>query len=70
MGNCFRTASQIVDPIETQFEHVTVGVPDYDKFQTSTIATGKEGGAPGESRYLPQSVAIDLVSNNEQTIMK
>ena len=42
MGNCFRTASQIVDPVETRFEHVSVGVPDYDKFQTSTIAIGKK----------------------------
>ena len=45
MGNYFRTASQIVDPVETRFEHVPVGVPDYDKFQTSTIVTGKEGSA-------------------------
>ena len=58
MGNCFRTASQIVDPVETRLEHVSVGVPDYDKFQTSTIATGKRGRAPGEL-YLPQAVAID-----------
>ena len=43
-----QTASQIVDPVETRFEHVSVGVPDYDKFQTSTIATGKRGRAPGE----------------------
>ena len=58
MGNCFQTASQTIDPIETRFEHVSVGVPDYDKFQTSTIATGKIGKAPGEL-YLPQAVAID-----------
>ena len=58
MGNCFRTASQIVDPVETRLEHVSVGVPDYDKFQTSTIATGKRGKAPGELNS-PQGVAID-----------
>ena len=69
MGNCFRTASQIVDPIETQFEHVTICVPDYDKFQTSTIATRKEGSAPGELNS-PRCVAIDeathqiFVANN------
>ena len=58
MGNCFRTASQIVDPIETRFEHVPVGVPDSDKFQTSTIVTGKGGRAPGEL-FSPYGVAID-----------
>ena len=58
MGNCFRTASQIVDPVETRFEHVSVGAPDYDKFQTSTIATGKRGRAPGELN-VPHGVAID-----------
>ena len=42
MGNCFRTASQIVDPVEIRFEHVSVGVPDYGKFQTATIATGRK----------------------------
>ena len=51
MGNCFRAASQIVDPVETRFEHVPVGVPDYDKLQTSTIVTGKEGKSPGELYY-------------------
>ena len=32
------------------------GLPDYDKFQTSTIATGKEGIAPGEL-FSPRGVA-------------
>ena len=45
MGNYSRIASQIVDPVEIRFEHVPVGVPDYDKFQTSTIVSGKEGSA-------------------------
>ena len=58
MADRFPTASQIVDPVETRFEHVSVGVPDYDKFQTSTIATGKRGRAPGELNF-PQAVAID-----------
>ena len=58
MGNYFRTASQIVDPVEIRFEHVPVGVPDYDKFQTSTIVTGKEGSAPGELDS-PHGLAID-----------
>ena len=34
------------------------GIPNYDKFQTSTIATGKEGIAPGEL-FSPRGVAID-----------
>ena len=51
MGNCFRTASQIVDPKDARFEHAPVGIPDYNKFQTSTIVTGKQGKAPGESCY-------------------
>ena len=42
MADRYPTASQIVDPVETRFEHVSVGVPDYDKFQTSTIAIGKK----------------------------
>ena len=58
MGNCFRIFSQIVDPIETRLKHAPVGVPDYVKFQTSTIVTGKEGTAPGEL-YYPYGVAID-----------
>ena len=58
MGNYFRTASQIVDLVETRFEHVPVGVPDYDQFQTSTIVTGKEGSAPGELDF-PHGIAID-----------
>ena len=58
MADRYPTASQIVDPVETRLEHVSVGVPDYDKFQTSTIATGKEGKAPGELKF-PRAVAID-----------
>ena len=58
MGNCFRTASQIVDPVETRFEHVSVGIPDYTKFQISTIATGVKGSAPGEL-YFPCGLTID-----------
>ena len=63
MGNCYRTASQIVDPVETQFEHVPVGVPDYDTFQTSTIVTGKEGKAPGELDW-PCGVAIEEATHH------
>ena len=62
MGNCFLTASQIIDPVKTQFEHVPVGIPDYDKFQISTIVTGKEGRAPGEL-YSPYGVAINEVTH-------
>ena len=46
-----------------------VGVPDYDKLQTPTIFTGKEGRAQGELCY-PYGVAIDeathqiFVANN------
>ena len=47
MGNCFQTASQTVDHVETQF-----------KYQTPTIVTGKTGPAPGEL-YNPYGVAID-----------
>ena len=47
MANCFQTASQTVDPVETRF-----------KYQTSTIFTGKTGTAPGEL-YNPYGVAID-----------
>ena len=71
MGNCCRTASQIVDPVETRFEHVPVDVPGYDKFQTATIVTGKEGSSPGELHY-PCGVAIDetthqiFVANNNR----
>ena len=58
MADRYPTASQIVDPVETRFEHVSVCVPDYAKFQTSTIATGKRGKAPGELNF-PRAVAID-----------
>ena len=58
MENCCRTASQIVDPVETRFEHVPVDVPGYDKFQTATIVTGKRGSSPGEWCG-PNGVAID-----------
>ena len=63
MGNCFRTTSQIVDPVETRFEHVPVGVPDYDTFQTSTIVTGKRGKASGELDY-PCGVAIEEATHH------
>ncbi|KAI6661226.1 hypothetical protein LOD99_10097 [Oopsacas minuta] len=49
--------------LETSISHlgeivqVPVGVPDYDKFQTSTVATGKRGSDPGEL-YFPCGVAI------------
>ncbi|KAI6654186.1 hypothetical protein LOD99_3030 [Oopsacas minuta] len=36
---------------------VPVGVPDYATFQTSTVATGKEGSGPGELNW-PLGVAI------------
>ena len=51
MGNCFRTASQIVDPVETRF-----------KYQTPTIVTGKIGRGPGELGE-PCGVAIDGTTN-------
>ena len=47
MGNCFQTASQTVDPVETRF-----------KYQTPIIVTGKTGTAPGELSN-PYGVAID-----------
>ncbi|KAI6653263.1 hypothetical protein LOD99_3788 [Oopsacas minuta] len=49
--------------LETSISHlgeivqVQVGVPDYAKFQTSTVATGKRGSGPGEL-YCPSGVAI------------
>ena len=49
MGNCCRTASQIVDPVD---------VPGYCKFQTAIIVTGKQGIAPGELSWT-HGVAID-----------
>ena len=63
MGNCFRTTSQIVDPVETRFEHVPVGVPGYNKFQTATIVTGKRGRASGEL-YWPCGVAIEEATHH------
>ena len=63
MGNCFRTTSKIVDPVETRFEHVPVGVPGYNKFQTATIVTGKRGKASGEL-YRPCGVAIDEATHH------
>ncbi|KAI6653184.1 hypothetical protein LOD99_3710 [Oopsacas minuta] len=36
---------------------VPIGVPDYAAFQTSTVATGKQGSRPGEL-YGPSGVAI------------
>ena len=53
MGNCFQTASQTVDHVETQF-----------KYQTPTIVTGKTGPAPGE---LYDGVAINGVAIDENT---
>ena len=47
MANCFQTASQTVDHVETRF-----------KYQTPTIVTGKIGTAPG-GLYNPCCVAID-----------
>ena len=53
MGNCFRTASQIVGEIV----ELPVNVPSYTTCHTPVIATGKEGSAPGKL-FLPQGVAI------------
>ena len=58
MADHYPIASQIVDSVETRFEHVPVSVPDYDKFKSSTIVTGKKGRTPGELS-LPRGVAID-----------
>ena len=53
MGNCFRTASQIVGEIV----EVPKNVPRYAICHTSVVATGKKGSAPGEL-FLPFGVAI------------
>ena len=58
MADHYPIASQIVDSVETRFEYVPVSVPDYDKFKSSTIVTGKKGRTPGELS-LPRGVAID-----------
>ena len=57
MAERYPTTSQIVDPVETRFEHVSVGVCDYATFHTCVVATAKEGSAPGEL-FTPQGVAI------------
>ena len=53
MGNCCRTASQIVG----EFVEVPVNVQRYATCHTPVVATGKEGEAPGEL-YIPYGVAI------------
>ena len=53
MGNCCRTASQIVGEIV----EVPVNVQLYTTCHTPVVATGKEGDAPGEL-YIPYGVAI------------
>ena len=53
MGNCFRTASQIVG----ETVEVPVNVPRYITCHTLVIANGKEGEASDEL-FLPQGVAI------------
>ena len=53
MGNCFRTASQIVGEIV----EVPVNVPRYATCHTPVVATGKKGEAPGEL-YGSHGVAI------------
>ena len=50
MAECYPTTPQVVDPLE-------VPVPRYATFHTSTVATGKEGRAPGELCWA-YSVAI------------
>ena len=57
MAERYPTTSQIVDPVETRFEHVSVGVCDYATFHTSVVATAKEGSGSGEF-FTPQGVAI------------
>ena len=59
MGNCFRTAPQIVGEIV----EVPVNVPRYTTWHTPVVATGKEGRAPGEL-FLPYGVAIHEVTHN------
>ena len=63
MANRYPTTLQIVDSANTRFEHVPVGVPDYNKLQTSTIVTGKEGRAPGELKRA-YGVAIDETTHH------
>ena len=63
MADCYPTTTQIVNPIDTRFEHVTLGVPDYNKFLTFTIVAGKRGQAPGEL-YWPRGVAIDEATHH------
>ena len=60
MRNCFRTASQIVDPVETV--QIPVDVQGCSTFQSPAIVTGKQGRAPGELNS-PRGVAIDGVTN-------
>ena len=54
MGNCFRTASQTVDPVD---HHITQYVPHYATCDTRVVATGKKGRDPGELND-PCGVAI------------
>lgn len=52
------STSQIIDSVESGLEHMPVGVPGYDRYQTSTIVTGKRGIAPGELDC-PRGIAVD-----------
>ena len=52
MGKCFRTTPQV-----EIVEEPVVDLPRHDTYHTSTVATGKEGSAPGEL-YYPDGVAI------------
>ena len=58
MGNCFPNRPSNRIP-----RRVGVPKPDYDKFQTSTIVTGKQGKAPGEL-YWPYGAAIDEATHH------
>ena len=46
MGNCCLTAFHVMSPSYTRSKQLPVGVPDYARFQTPTIATAKGGRAP------------------------
>lgn len=62
MAVFYQAASQFVDSVENRIERVPIGVPDYDRFQTPTLLTGKQGSSPGKLDF-PHSLAIDEATN-------
>ena len=58
MGNCFPNSLS-----NRRLRRVGVSEPDYDKFKTSTIVTGKQGKAPSEL-HCPYGVAIDEATHH------